>query len=145
MNHEQKQRIFSRIRKSSPTSETADLPPDTTANTTTSEEITTRSPASAPIRRAETQNEEGSRTSAAGQTGADGIDPNDLQEADLHEYEENMGRGIFQIPANSLLFTLWDEWNDKLDEPQTEARLIMEEPDISYLIYRLHQLIRTDF
>ena len=130
MNHEQKQRIFSRIRKSSPTSETADLPPDTTANTTTSEEITTRSPASAPIRSAETPNEEGSRTSAAGQTGADCIDPNDLQEADLHEYEENMGRGIFQIPANSLLFTLWDEWNDKLDEPQTEARLIMEEPDI---------------
>lgn len=107
MSNEQKHGFFSRILKTPSTSEPADSPPDSTAETASSDMMT--STAAVP--------------SAA-------LAPETAESAAPEQEIATSGRGIFRIPANSMFFNLWDEWQQISPDPQPEAVLVMEKPGI---------------
>ena len=107
MSNEQKHGFFSRILKTPSTSEPADSPPDSTAETASSDMMT----ATAAV------------PSAA-------LAPETAESAAPEQEIATSGRGIFRIPANSMFFNLWDEWQQVSPDPQPEAVLVMEKPGI---------------
>ncbi len=134
MSNEQKRGFFSRITKTSSTSDTADLPPENTAKAAAFDVTADSPPASATLRSDERKNEAGVQAGAEMSAAADPADDAEAakaaETAEAPLYTEYIGRGIFKIPANSMLFSLWDEWQKKAENPQREAKLIMESPGI---------------
>ena len=134
MSNEQKRGFFSRITKTSSTSDTADLPPENTAKAAAFDVTADSPPASATLRSDERKNEAGVQAGAEMSSAADPADDAEAakaaETAEAPLYTEYIGRGIFKIPANSMLFSLWDEWQKKAENPQREAKLIMESPGI---------------